>query len=54
MNVVLSRRSRLYDGLYDTQPGRRPARSRSPIQLLNPGLVDEDATSRRFALLEID
>ena len=54
VRVVLDRRRRLYAGLYDDRPERRPVRGSSPVQLLNPGLVDEDATSRRFSLLEID
>jgi len=51
---VLDRRRRLYAGLYDDRPERRPPRGTSPVRLLNPGNVDDDAVARRFALLEID
>ena len=39
--------------LYDSQARRIPSPG-SRVQLLNPGYNDGDATSRRFALLEID
>jgi len=51
---VEQQRSRLYEGLYDAQVGARRNPSGGRVQLLNAGLVDDDATSRRFALLEVD
>ncbi|HKA88506.1 MAG TPA: hypothetical protein VKE22_12625 [Haliangiales bacterium] len=54
MTVILEERSRLYDGLYDGSSERTPVRSGSPVKLLNPGFNVGDATSRRFALLEIE
>jgi hypothetical protein len=49
---VVAERGRLYDGLYDTRAPRRPPPAR--VRLLNPSSTADDATSRRFALLEID
>jgi hypothetical protein len=55
----------LFHGLYDGSSVRSirpvasrrvfPADRRSPApRLLNPGCADDDATARRFSLLEID
>lgn len=53
--LVVAERGRLYDGLYDSRVVRRSAtKGLERVQLLNPTYSDEDATSRRFALLEID
>ena len=49
MAVLESRRGDLYAGMYDGEPG-----TVARVQLLNPGCALEDATSRRFALLEIE
>lgn len=47
-------RGRLYGGLYDDAVTRVAADPAGRVRLLNPGFIDEDATARRFALLEID
>jgi hypothetical protein len=48
-------RGRLYGGLYDEGAAAVAASApRGSVRLLNPGFTDEDATARRFALLEID
>jgi len=54
MKRVLEERGRLYDGLYDGANERRQRRASSAFKLLNPDFDGGDATSRRFALLEID
>jgi hypothetical protein len=46
-------RGRLYGGLYDDAT-RIEVQPRGKVRLLNPAFIDEDATTRRFALLEID
>jgi hypothetical protein len=50
--ALLLRRGELFDGLYDHRPAPAPPRAR--VRLLNAGLTADDATARRFALLEID
>lgn len=47
-------RGRLYGGLYDEAVTRVAVEPRGKVRLLNPAFTDEDATARRFALLEID
>jgi hypothetical protein len=56
MNAIAERRLRLYEGLYDGPAGEARGSSASRVRLLNAGLFDPDgdATTRRFALLEID
>ena len=54
MKLVVEERGRLYHGLYDGHCERRLVRAGSVVRLLNPDLIVGDATSRRFALLEID
>ena len=50
---VDAERGQLYGGLYgERRDGDAPARGK--VRLLNPSFTDEDATSRRFAQLEID
>ncbi len=51
MGIVDSRRGDLYAGLYDPPPASATPRR---VRLLNPLSVDDDPTSRRFALLEIE
>jgi hypothetical protein len=53
MRLIDAERSRLYADLYG---GGGWVAGPSRVRLLNPGAprVDDDATSRRFALLEID
>ncbi len=53
MRAIDAERSRLYADLYGGPAPRALART-SRVVLLNPGMVDGDATSRRFALLEIE
>lgn len=48
-----AQRGRLYDGLYDGVATRRVEQT-GKVRLLNPALAVDDATARRFALLEID
>lgn len=50
------RRGRLYRGLYDAPAGDASAGPPTRVRLLNAGLIDGDgdATTLRFALLEID
>lgn len=45
-------RGRLYGGMYDEGTGE--VAQVGKVRLLNPAFTDEDATGRRFALLEID
>lgn len=49
MALIESRRGDLYEGMYDA-----PVPAAPHFVLLNPACAADDATSRRFALLEIE
>jgi hypothetical protein len=53
---IRSIRERLFRGLYDEGcfQASGPPTGTSHVRLLNPHYREEDTTSRRFALLEID
>ncbi len=47
-------RALLYSGLYEPATVAPRHRPRSRVRLLNPAHVGDDATSNRFALIEMD
>jgi hypothetical protein len=54
VRAVERERSRLYGGLYDESGSNASGSASASVRLLNPGFAGADATSRRFALIEID